>query len=315
MLLKINETIEKNMLIILMIFIIIAFIKPNYFNWIPQYYIDFLLMGIMFIVGLKINYGDFLPLIKYPKYICLGVIGHFIIMPLMALLISMLLNLNDALTIGLILLGACPSGTTSNVITYLCKGDTALSVGITICTTIMSIIITPILTLLLINSNINYYVADIGMSIILCVIIPLILGMLINHNFKKSSEKISVIAPSASIILISLMLSIIISVNSNDIASNWIIATVAVILLSFSGHIITYIIGKILKLPKDKFYTLFIDLGMKNSGLAASLAAESFPMFYMATIPGAIYSIWQNIWGIILLRIIRELKKKNILSE
>ena len=153
------------------------------------------------------------------------------------------------------------------------------------------------------------------MSIILCVIIPLILGMLINHNFKKSSEKISVITPSASIILISLMLSIIISVNSNDIASNWIIATVAVILLSFSGHIITYIIGKILKLPKDKFYTLFIDLGMKNSGLAASLAAESFPMFYMATIPGAIYSIWQNIWGIILLHIIRKLKKKNILSE
>ncbi|MCQ2964390.1 MAG: hypothetical protein MJ203_02350 [archaeon] len=111
------------------------------------------------------------------------------------------------------------------------------------------------------------------------------------------------------------MLSIIISVNSNDIASNWIIATVAVILLSFSGHIITYIIGKMLKLPKDKFYTLFIDLGMKNSGLAASLAAESFPMFYMATIPGAIYSIWQNIWGIILLHIIRKLKKKNILSE
>lgn len=98
--------------------------------------------------------------------------------------------------------------------------------------------------------------------------------------------------------------------------SDWIISTIAVILLSFSGHLISYIIGKLLlKLPKDKFYTLFIDSGMKNSGLAASLVAEGFPSLPMATIPGAIQSIWQNIWGILLLRIIRELKKRNILFE
>lgn len=183
MLLQINETIERFMLLILLFFIIIAFIKPDYFSWTPQYYINFLLMGIMFIVGLKINYGDFLPLIKQPKYIGIGFIGHFIIMPLIALLISILLNLNDGLTIGMIILGSCPSGTTSNVITYLCEGDTALSVGITIITTITSIIITPILALLLINSNIHYYPANIGMSILFCVIIPLTLGMVLNHHF------------------------------------------------------------------------------------------------------------------------------------
>ena len=312
MLLQINETIERFMLLILLFFIIIAFIKPDDFLWIPQYYINFLLMGIMFIVGLKINYGDFLHLIKQPKYIGIGFIGHFIIMPLIALLISMILNLNDGLTIGMILLGSCPSGTTSNVITYLCDGDTALSVGITIITTMTSIIITPILTLLLINSHIHYYPANIGMSIVLCVIIPLTLGMVMNHNFQKTIEKIGIIAPSISIILIGFTLSIIIANNIDDIMSDWIISIIAIILLSFSGHLISYIIGKLLlKLPKDKFYTLFIDSGMKNSGLAASLAAEGFPLLPMATIPGAIQSIWQNIWGILLLHIIRELKKRN----
>ena len=312
MLLAINEKIEKNMLIILLLFIIIAFIKPDYFNWIPQHYINFLLIGIMFVVGLKINYGDFLPLITRPKYIIIGSIGHFIIMPFIALMIATILGLNEALTVGLILLGACPSGTTSNVITYLCDGDAALSVGISIVTTLISTILTPFLIFLLVQYPLDYSLEDIGLTIVFCVIIPLLLGMVINHKFKKSSEKISVITPSISIILIGLMLSIIIGCNVDDIFGNWIIATIAVILLSFSGHIIAYIIGKLLKLPKDKFYTIFIDLGMKNSGLAASLAAESFPLLIMATIPGAIYSIWQNIWGVVLLHIIKKLKKRKI---
>jgi BASS family bile acid:Na+ symporter len=240
-----------------------------------------------------------------PKDILIGCVAQFTVMPLLAFLLSKIFNLDPALTAGVVLVGTCPGGTASNVITYLSKGDVALSVGMTSVNTLLAPILTPAITYLLLRTTVHVNVLAMFLSIVLVVIVPIALGFLINNFFEKTTQKMTTVLPLVSVIAICIILAAVVSHNAEKILSTASVVFAVVILHNLLGFACGFAIGKILKLPIEKTKTLSIEIGMQNSGLASSLAATAFPSLGMATVPGAIFSVWHNISGSFLASIFR----------
>lgn len=274
---------------------ILANVKPRVIN--P------LLGVVMFGMGLTLKAEDFKVVFSRPKDVIIGCLAQFTIMPATAWILAKLLGLNEELTIGMILVGCCPGGTASNVIAYLAKGDLALSVGMTAVSTILAPILTPLLTWLYAGTFVNVNVTNMFLSILWVVIIPIIAGFTIRHWFSKFADEAVAYLPAFSSIAIALIVAIVVTANSAKILSGGIPIIIAVILHNICGLSLGYLLGRILKLEHAKRVAISIEVGMQNSGLASSLAATHFAAFPMATIPGALFSVWHNISGAIMARI------------
>jgi BASS family bile acid:Na+ symporter len=236
-------------------------------------------------------------------------------MPLLAFFLCKLFNLDPALTVGVVLVGTCPGGTSSNVITYLSRGDVALSVGMTSVNTILAPILTPTITYLLLSKTIHVDIVSMFISIMIVVIIPICLGFIINKYFSDFTKKTVKNLPFVSVIGICMIVASVVSHNSSKILTTSFVVFIVVILHNSLGYLIGFWLGKILKLNLSKTKALSIEIGMQNSGLATSLATTSFSTLAMATVPGAIFSIWHNISGAILANVytvMTEEKEKNI---
>ena len=182
---RIFKLIEKYFFIIILVAVVISLIYPSLFNWVLSEYngisiLNLLLSIVLFTMGTTLKVDDFVNVFKNPKEIAVGISAQYLIMPLLALALASVFSLNTALTVGLILVGTVPGGTASDVITFLAKGDVALSVSLTAVSTIISPILTPIITLFLIGNQINFSPVDMFISIIEIVIIPIILGLILN---------------------------------------------------------------------------------------------------------------------------------------
>lgn len=196
--------------------------------------------------------------------------------------------------------GTCPGGTTSNVITYLSKGDVAFSVGMTSINTLSAPILTPAITYLLLNTTVKVDMLNMFISIVKVVIIPIALGFIINHFFEEQTGKITKALPIVSIIAITLIVGSVVSHNAEKILSTGALVFVVVVLHNILGYGCGYLLGRLLKMPLSKVKAMSIEIGMQNSGLATSLASVSFSGLAMATVPGAVFSVWHNISGAIL---------------
>ena len=216
---------------------------------------------------------------------------------------------------GVILVGTCPGGTASNVMTYLSKGDVALSVGMTSVNTLLAPLLTPAITYLLLKTTVSVDVLSMFLSIIKVVIIPIALGFIINRFWGKYTEKVSDVLPLISVVAITLIVAAVVSHNAERILETGAIVFVVVILHNVLGYIVGFALGLVLKLPMSKKKALSIEIGMQNSGLATSLAGSAFPDLAMATVPGAIFSVWHNISGALLANIYRRLEDKDRQSE
>ena len=210
---------------------------------------------------------------------------------------------------GVILVGTCPGGTSSNVITYLSKGDVALSVGMTSVNTLLAPFLTPAITYLLLRTTVSVDVLGMFLSIIKVVIIPILLGFIINKLWGKYTEKISDVLPLISVLAITLIVASVVSHNSERILETGVIVFIVVILHNVFGYLAGYLLGMLLKLPLGKKKALSIEIGMQNSGLATSLAQTAFPNLMMVTVPGAIFSVWHNISGALLANVLRMVTK------
>ncbi|MBQ8941591.1 MAG: bile acid:sodium symporter family protein [Firmicutes bacterium] len=286
----------------------LALFVPQSCLWIQTGWVNYLLMTVMFGMGLTMKTSDFTVVFSRPKDVIVGCVSQFLIMPLLAFLLGRLFGLDDELMVGVILVGTCPGGTSSNVITYLSEGDVALSVGMTSVNTLLAPFLTPALTYLFLKTSVNVDVLAMFLSIIKVVIVPIGLGIIINRFFGKFTQKAKDILPSVSVIAICLIVAAIVSHNSAKILSTGAVIFAVVILHNILGYLCGYGIGKVFKMDIARKKAVAVEIGMQNSGLAATLAGSAFPDMSMATVPGAIFSVWHNISGAMLAAVFKKLK-------
>ena len=302
---KATGFIRKYMSLIILAVAVLALFVPGSCIWIRTSWVEYLLMVIMFGMGLTLKPADFLIVFRRPKDIIIGCIAQFTIMPLLAFLLGKVFALDTALLAGVVLVGACPGGTSSNVMTYLSGGDVALSVGMTSVNTLLAPFLTPAIAYLLLSTKVSVDVLSMFLSIIKVVIVPIVLGFVLNYFLEKYTQKISGILPLISVIAIAMIEASVVSHNSAQILTTGAIVCIVVILHNLLGYGAGYLLAVLFKMPLPRKKALSIEIGMQNSGLATSLAGSAFPDLAMATVPGALFSVWHNISGAILANIYR----------
>lgn len=307
MLRSVSSFIGRIMAVIVLLISVIALFFPGTCLWIELKWINYLLMIVMFGMGLTLKPSDFSVVFKRPKEIIIGCIAQFTVMPFLAFTLGKLFGLEAGLLAGVILVGTCPGGTASNVITYLSKGDVALSVGMTSINTLLAPVLTPAITYVLLRTTVRVDPLSMFISIVQVVIVPIVLGFLVNHFWGEVTSKTSDILPLVSVLAITMIVASVVSHNADKILSTGLVIFVVCILHNVLGYVIGFFIGKALKLPVSKLKALSVEVGMQNAGLATSLAGTAFPDLSMATVPGAVFSIWHNISGAILASVLRKI--------
>ena len=289
--------------VLVLVSAILALAFPEVVGHLKPSLINPLLGVIMFGMGLTLKVEDFRVVFTRPKDVLVGCLAQFTVMPALAFGLSRLFGLDEALTIGVVLVGCCPGGTASNVITYLAKGDLALSVGMTATSTLLAPLLTPLLVLLLVGETVDVNVLGMLLSILWVVILPIVLGLLVKRLLPKATEQATAYLPAVSTIAICLIVMIVIAANAHKLlAGGWIVILV-VMLHNILGLTVGYLIGLLLKMTPAKRRAISVEVGMQNSGLASSLATLHFAAFPMATVPGAIFSVWHNISGAVVARL------------
>lgn len=299
-LIKISRFFSKHMAAIVIAMALLALFVPTSVSFIKTSYVNPLLGIVMFGMGLTLKPDDFKVLFSQPKNVVIGCIAQFTIMPLLAFLLTKTFHLSPELVVGVILVGTCPGGTSSNVMTYLSKGDVALSVGITVVSTLVAPFMTPFLTYLYAGQTVDVNMLAMFLSIIQVVILPIALGFVFNHYFSKFAESAAELLPLISTLAIVAIVGAVVSANSAKIMTSGLLILVVVILHNVFGYALGYGAAKLMKMDTTKCRAVSIEVGMQNSGLATSLATVHFAQYPLATIPGAIFSVWHNVSGAIL---------------
>ena len=305
---KIGELIGKYMAWIVLAIAALALFLPGTCLWIQTKWVNYLLMVVMFGMGLTMKLSDFAVVFSRPRDVLIGCTAQFIFMPLLAFALGRLFGLSDELLVGVVLVGTCPGGTSSNVITYLSKGDTALSVGMTSINTLLAPFLTPALTYLYLRTSVSVDVKAMFLSIVQVVVVPIGLGLLINRLFGKYTQRITDVLPSVSVTAICLIVAAVVSHNSGKILSTGPVIFAVVILHNLLGYLCGYLTGILFRMDMPRKKAVAIEIGMQNSGLATTLAGSAFPNLAMATVPGAIFSVWHNISGAVLAGIFRKIQ-------
>ena len=294
---KLCHYISEYMGILVLVTALLSFAFPQLLQQVRPTVINYLLGVVMFGMGLTLNLQDFKIVFSRPKDVIIGCLAQFTVMPLLAWGLSRLFSLDEALALGVILVGCCPGGTASNVITYLAKGDLALSVGMTGVSTLLAPFLTPLLTWALAGKSVNVDVVGMLLSILWVVILPIAIGLIVKWIWPKFTEKATDYLPAFSSIAIALIVAIIISANADKLLAGGLLIIVVVMLHNICGLGLGYLIGCLLGLSVSKKRAISIEVGMQNSGLASSLATIHFAAYPLATIPGAIFSVWHNLSG------------------
>ena len=300
---KLCHFISEYMGVLVLAAALLALIFPSVLQQIPTTVINYLLGVVMFGMGLTLNLHDFKIVFSRPKDVIVGCLAQFTIMPLLAWGLARLFSLDEALALGVVLVGCCPGGTASNVITYLAKGDLALSVGMTGVSTLLAPLMTPLLTWALAGKSVDVDVAGMLLSILWVVILPIVIGLIVRWIWPKFTEKAIDYLPAVSTMAIAMIAAIVIGANAHKLMAGGLVIVIVVMLHNLCGLSFGYLIGRLLGLSEPKKRAISIEVGMQNSGLASSLATIHFAAFPLATIPGAIFSVWHNISGALVARL------------
>ncbi len=273
---------------------IIAYFFPNWFTNLKPAIIP-LLSLIMFGMGMTLTWRHFTAVIKKPFIIALGVGIQFIFMPFVAWLLALVLELPEQLLVGMVLVGSTAGGTASNVICYLAKGDVALSILMTMTSTLCAVFAMPALTFLYLHQSVPVPVWEMMQSIMTIVLIPVVTGTAINSLYGKHVAKVRDFFPLLSSLAIVLIISIIVALNKQNLSELQLPLLVAVILHNTLGLLSGYVIPRLLNYDPAICRTVSIEVGMQNSGLSVALAIKYFST--LAALPGALFSIWHNVSG------------------
>lgn len=294
---KICHFISEYMGLLVLAAALLALAFPDELRQIKPTVINYLLGVVMFGMGLALNLQDFKIVFSRPKDILIGCAAQFTIMPLLAWGLTRLFSLDEALALGVVLVGCCPGGTASNVITYLAKGDLALSVGMTGVSTLLAPLLTPMLTWTLAGKSVDVDVAGMLLSILWVVILPIVVGLTVKWIWPKLTEKATDYLPAFSSVAIAFTVAIVIAASADKLLAGGLVIILVVALHNVCGLGLGYLLAGLINLSAAKKRAIAIEVGMQNSGLASSLATLHFAAYPLATIPGAIFSVWHNLSG------------------
>ncbi|OLP65126.1 hypothetical protein BACPU_20820 [Bacillus pumilus] len=293
-LLNISHFVGRTFALWVILFACLGFAFPSEFTKIGPY-IPFLLGIIMFGMGLTLSAEDFKELFRKPVHVLIGVLTQYTLMPLIAFLLAFGLRLPSDIAVGVILVGCCPGGTASNVMTFLAKGNTALSVAVTTISTLLAPILTPVFILLFARSWLPVSPAALFLSIVQVVFIPILLGVIVKLCFKHQVTYAVQTLPLVSVAGIVTIIAAVVSANKEQILQSGLLIFAVVVLHNGLGLLLGYLIAKWFNMDIPSRRAISIEVGMQNSGLGAALATAHFSP--LAAVPSAIFSVWHNLSG------------------
>lgn len=288
-----------------------AWFFPSHFTWfitgeLPGTDIRLINLGlgvIMLGMGITLSVDDFKAVLQRPWVVGLGVVAQFLIMPLLGWSIATLFDLPPMLKLGVILVSACPGGTASNVICYLAKANVALSVLMTMCSTLAAILFTPLLTKVYASAILDVDAWAMFRSMLTIVLLPIIGGVLINQFMGQRLDAVKKLSPVVSIVVIVLIVGGIVGATKSNIIAYFGGLLVAIFILHALGFLLGYSVGCLTRLAEGDRRTLSIEVGMQNSGLGSALAKQHFTL--LAATPCAISAVYHCLIGSLLAAIWR----------
>lgn len=304
---QISRFVGSTFAVWVLLFAILAFFYPSLFIGFAAY-ITPLLGVVMFGMGLTLSTAEVKEVLRRPKDVLLGVLAQFVIMPLVAYGLAIALRLPPEVAVGVILVGSCPGGTASNVMTYLARGDVALSVAITSVTTLLAPLVTPGLVLLFASQWVPVDPLTMFWSIVKVVIIPIVLGLIVKVLFKRQAEASVKALPLVSVVAIVLIVAAVVAGSKEHIATSGLLIFAVVILHNALGLLLGFLAAKLFKFNLSKQKTLSIEVGMQNSGLGAAIAVAHFSP--LAAVPSALFSVWHNISGSLVATLFARMEEK-----
>ena len=270
---------------------------PPAFTWFTGQWIVWALTIVMLGMGFTLTIDDFKRLFRMPGCLTLGFLAHYTIMPLTGWGVAHLLGLEQGFAVGLILVASCPSGTASNVITYLAKADVALAVAVTLTSTLLAFAATPLWCQALAGHYVPVDAWGLCKSTLQIVVAPVLIGVLCNWKFPRQVAKISRFGPVVSVLALVMITCGVVSGNAAAVMANAGRLFIATALLHVIGFAMGYMVARVLRYPRIVARTVSIEVGMQNGGLATALAKKNFAMEPLAAVPAVFSSVVQNIVG------------------
>lgn len=279
-----------------------AFWLPDTFGWVRGNTQSLVLGFIMLTMGMTLSPHDFRALAKRPWEIACGTVAQYTIMPLLAWALVHCFDLPRGIALGLVLVGCCPGGVSSNIMSFLCKGDVAFSVGMTTVSTLLAPVITPLLVLWLAGASIDVDAWGMFRSILLVTIIPVAVGCIGNFFWgsKEDYRRLCSSMPGLSVICLACIVGGVISACGAHFMESGLLIFVTIFFHNTLGYILGYITGRLTSMTRPKRRTLSIEVGMQNAGLATVLAGKHFVALPEAAVASAICCVWHSVTGTLL---------------
>jgi len=294
--LRFTQFIQKTFALWVIVFAALALWQPEFFVWLKAY-IPWILGIIMLGMGMTMTVDDFKGVLQSPKAVLIGVVAQFVVMPGLAFVLCKLFNLPPEIAVGVILVGCCPGGTASNVITYMAKGNVALSVACTSVSTLLAPVLTPAIFYLLASQWLKIDAASMFVSILQVVLLPIVIGLILRTLLKRQVESYIQVMPLVSVIAIVAIVAAIIGGSKAAILQSGLLILAVVILHNGLGYLLGFTAARFFKLPYADSKAIAVEVGMQNSGLGVALAAVHFAASPITAVPSAIFSLWHNISG------------------
>ena len=291
---SLTDLVTKFFILWIILFSAAAYFFPSVFRDLGFLIVPMLAV-IMFAMGITLRTDDFRRVLSRPLEILTGVFAQYAVMPFLGFLLVFVFGATPLIAAGVVLVGSCPGGTASNVITYLARGDLALSVTLTSVSTLLCPFLLPALMYVYAGRWIDVPVADLFISALQIVLLPVLLGAVLRKLLGRKSEAVLPFLPSVSALVIALVVGIIVALNAESIKTIGAAILLIVIIHNALGLTCGYLIAKAMGFGESSARAISVEVGMQNSGLAAALSQMHFG--YLSALPAALFSIWHNISG------------------
>ena len=261
---------------------------------------------IMFGMGMSLVPADFARVVAQPRAVACGLFGQFLIMPFIAWIIARTFGLPAEVQLGFIILGCCPGGTASNVIVYLARGNVALSVTMTACSTVAAVVLTPLLIQLLGSRVVPVDAWALFRSVVTIVLVPVSAGLLVHVLLGKRVARINAIFPAVSVVIIVLVIAAVVGLSHEVLPQIGLALGGAVVLHNIFGLGMGYMLAWVAGLSPNDRRTVAIEVGMQNSGLGVALASQHFSP--LAALPASMFSVVHNLTGSLIATCVRQIE-------
>lgn len=279
---------------------LIAFLHPESMLWFGKEWIFWALALSMLGMGLTLSPEDFKGIGAMPGSVVLGFVCQCTLMPVGGWLVGKMLRLPPDLAVGIILVASCPGGMASNVISYLAKANVALSVALTLFSTLLAFFFTPVWTSALAGKYVAVDAWGMSLSALKLTVAPVLVGVLVRWKSPRFADRLGACGPTVAVLAFTLVTGGIVAASARDIGENAGKLTLAALLLHLLGYLTGYLVPKLLRYPESVARTVSIEVGMQNGGMAASLARQHFPTMPLAAAAAVFSSIIQNLLGAML---------------